>query len=157
MNRTRITGLCLLVAAIALAIPSYARAQAEPFKWYGIGGELNGDRRWLGRIGITKHLGAEVVLGIDYDSEADSRYDLGAGVVYDYAPTSEITPFTVARFILNVTDTGETKTAGIVEAGGGVEYVIKERIGVSGELNFAFHLDPSRIVTSTLLRFYFYL
>jgi hypothetical protein len=157
VNRNRIlgTGLLLLVLA-SLTVPA-ARADEEPFKWYGIGGELSGGHRWLGRIGITQALGAEVLLGLDWESEAHSDYSLGAGVIYDYAPTSEITPFTMCRAIVNYEENGKSKTSLQFEAGGGVEYIIKKRIGISAELNFRFSFDPSRILTTTLLRAYFYL
>jgi hypothetical protein len=157
MKRTRIFGIGLLLVTLAFLIPSSSEAQDEPFKWYGIGGELNGSRRWLGRIGITQHVGAEVLFGIDWESEGSSDYSLGAGVIYDYAPTAEITPFTMCRFILRRVDNCVSKTSMQLEAGGGVEYVIKKRIGISAELNFNFSFDPARVMTTTLLRVYFYL
>jgi opacity protein-like surface antigen len=149
----------MLIATLALIIPVAATAQTEdePYKWYGIGGELNGSNRWLGRIGITKNLGAEVLLGLDWESDSNSDYTLGAGVIYDYAPTSDITPFTMCRVLAHRRDNGESKTSLGFEVGGGVEYVIKKRIGISAELNFNFSFDPSRIMTTTLLRAYFYL
>lgn len=157
MNRTRILGIAMLLAVIAFLIPASTRAEVEPFKWYGIGGELNGSRRWLGRIGITKSFGAEVAVGMDWESGGSSFIELGAGVIYDYAPTSDITPFTMCRFILHRIDNGESKSRGRIEVGGGVEYIIKQRIGISAELNFGVSLDPSRVMTTTLLRAYFYL
>lgn len=157
MNRTRILGIGLLLATLAFIIPSGAQAEEEPFKWYGVGGELTGARRWMGRIGVTKHVGAELLFGIDWESEANSDYSLGAGVIYDYAPTAEITPYTMCRFILRRVDNGVSKTSIQLEAGGGVEYVIKQRVGISAELNFNFSFDPARIMTTTLVRAYFYL
>ena len=157
MKRTRILGLGLLLVTLALIAPSHADAQEEPFRWYGVGGELNGPRRWFGRIGVTEHVGAEVLFGVDWESEADSDYSLGAGVIYDYAPAAELTPYTMCRFVLRRVDNGESKTSIQLEAGGGAEYVIKKRIGISAELNFNFSFDPSRVMTTTLLRAYFYL
>jgi opacity protein-like surface antigen len=159
MKRSRILAAGMLIATLALLVPPSALAQTEqdPYKWYGIGGELNGSNRWLARIGITKHVGAEVLFGLAWESDADSDYTLGAGVVYDYAPTSDITPFTMCRVLARRWDNGESKTSLGFEVGGGVEYVIKKRIGLSAELNFNFSFDPSRIMTTTLLRAYFYL
>lgn len=157
MKRTRILTIGLLLVTLAFLLPASTEAQDEPFKWYGIGGELNGSRRWLGRIGITKSVGAELLFGVDWKSGDSKIFDFGAGVVYDYAPTGEITPYTMCRFIFHIEDNGEYKTNGQVEAGGGVEYVIKRRVGISAELNFMLSFDPSRVVTTTLLRAYFYL
>ncbi|MGD9401523.1 MAG: hypothetical protein PVF95_04535 [bacterium] len=157
MTRNRTLSIAMLLAALFLLLPQAAGAQQEPFKWYGVGGEVNGSRRWLGRIGITENVGAEVLFGLNWESEGHSDYTVGAGVIYDYAPTSEITPYTMCRIIANRWDNDESKTSLGFEVGGGVEYVIKRRIGLSAELNFNFSFDPSRIMTTTLLRAYFYL
>jgi hypothetical protein len=157
MKRTRILGLGLLLIALTLVIPSQPKAEEEPFKWYGIGGELTGPRRWFGRIGITKNVGAEVLFGVNWETDANSDYSLGAGVIYDYAPTAEVTPFTICRFVLRRVDNGTSKTSIQLEAGGGAEYVIKKRVGISAELNFNFSFDPARVMTTTLVRAYFYL
>jgi opacity protein-like surface antigen len=158
MKRTRVFGTAMLLITLAFIIPSSSQAEeAEPFKWYGVGGELNGMKRWMGRLGITQHVGAEMLFGIDWESDANSDYSLGAGVIYDYAPTAEITPYTMCRFILRRVDNGNSKTSIQLEAGGGVEYVIKKRVGISAELNFNFSFDPARMMTTTLLRAYFYL
>jgi hypothetical protein len=45
----------------------------------------------------------------------------------------------------------------VAETACGVEYVIMKRLGISGELNFSFHTDPTQIFTSTRVRCYFYL
>lgn len=157
MMRKRALSTGVLLAILSLFLTQVAAAQEEPFKWYGVGGEVNGGRRWLGRIGIVKNLGAELLLGLHWESEGHSDYTAGAGVIYDYAPTSEITPFTMCRLIANRRDNAESKTSLGFEVGGGVEYVIRKRIGLSAELNFNFSFDPSRITTTTLLRAYFYL
>jgi opacity protein-like surface antigen len=157
MARKRTLSIGMLIAALFLLFTQAAAAQEEPFKWYGVGGEFNGSRRWLGRIGITESVGAEMLLGLHWESEGHSDYTAGAGVIYDYSPTSEITPFTMCRVIVNRWDNDESKTSLGFEVGGGVEYVIKKRIGLSAELNFNFSFDPSRITTTTLLRAYFYL
>jgi hypothetical protein len=52
---------------------------------------------------------------------------------------------------------GTSQTSGTVEAAGGVEYVIMRRLGISGELNFSFGTNPSKVMTTTVMRFYFYL
>jgi hypothetical protein len=157
MNRNRVLSTGLLIATLALLLPAWANAQDEPFKWYGIGGEFNGERRWLGRIGITQGVGAEILLGLNWESGGNSVYDLGAGIIYDYAPTADITPYTMCRFILHGEDRGDYYTDGRIEVGGGAEYIIKKRIGISAELNFRLGFDPSKVVTTTLLRAYFYL
>ncbi len=157
MTRTRILCIGLLLATLAFIAPPTSQAEEEPFKWYGIGGELNGSKRWLGRIGVTEHVGAEFLFGADWESEANSDYSAGAGVIYDYAPMAEIAPYTMCRFLLRRVDNGVSKTSMQLEGGGGVEYVIKKRVGISAELNFNFSFDPSRVMTTTLVRAYFYL
>ena len=42
-------------------------------------------------------------------------------------------------------------------AAGGAEYVIMRRLGISGELNFNFGTNPTKVMTTTVVRFYFYL
>jgi hypothetical protein len=156
MKRTSMIVGGLLVATALFLIPLATQAQDEPFKWYGIGGELNGPRRWFARIGVTQSMGAEVIFAMDYRSGGISELDVGVGAIYDYAPTSQVSPYVAGRFILHMEGNGESKTSGRVEAAGGVEYVIMERIGVSGEINFNFSTDPSRVMTTTLMKFYFY-
>jgi hypothetical protein len=56
-----------------------------------------------------------------------------------------------------MTGNGESETAGTVEAATGVEYVILKRLGLSGELNFSFGTNPTKVLTTTRVRFYFYL
>jgi hypothetical protein len=157
MNRPRILGMALLLVTLASVIPSTARTQDEPFKWYGVGGEFNGARRWLGRFGITENVGAEAIFGVDWRSGGPKFFDLGAGVIYDYAPTAEISPYAMCRFILHIEDNGEYDSDGRIEVGGGAEYIFIKRIGISAELNFGIGLDPSRVMTTTLVRAYFYL
>jgi hypothetical protein len=157
MNRTRILGTVLLLVVLAFMIPTTARTEDEPFKWYGVGGEFNGARRWLGRFGITQDIGVEAIFGVDWGSGRPKVFDLGAGVIYDYAPTAEISPYAMCRFILHIEDNGEYNSDGRIEAGAGAEYVIKKRIGISAELNFSIGIDPSRVMTTTLVRAYFYL
>jgi len=157
MMRKKALSIGVLLAVLLLLLAQAAVAQEEPFKWYGVGGEVNGARRWLLRIGIAKNVGAEFLGGLNWESGGHSDYTAGAGVIYDYSPTSEITPFTMCRAIVNRWKDGESKTSLGFEVGGGVEYVIRTRIGLSAELNFNFSFDPSRITTTTLLRAYFYL
>ncbi len=157
MKRSAILALGLMLIVPALLLPPAVKAQDEPFKWYGIGGELNGSNRWLGRFGITSKVGAEVLVGLDWESDGWSDYSLGAGVIYDYAPTSDVTPFTMCRLVVRRHGDGETKTSLGLEVGGGAEYVIRKRIGLSAELNFNLGFNPSRVMTTTLVRAYFYL
>jgi len=141
-----------------------AAAADEYVKWYGVGGELDGPRRWLGRIGINESFGAEVIFAMEHISDecgpnADcdyTRLDLGLGGIYDVAPFARVSPYLAGRFILTMTGNGESNTSGTIEAAGGVEYVILKRIGVRAELNFSFHTDPTRVGTTTLIGFLFY-
>jgi hypothetical protein len=164
----RIFSVKAVAAAILLVmiVPQIsAAAEDDHIKWYGLGGELTGPKRWFGRIGISEYLGAEIVFGMDhrsYDckdgkSDCDStRLDVGAGVIYDFVPGSRISPYLAGRFILTMTGNGDSQTSGTIEAASGVEYVIMKRIGLSGELNFSFHTDPTEVTTTTIVRFYFY-
>jgi hypothetical protein len=167
MKRFSFAACILTIATFAVLLPQFAFAQ-EPFKWYGIGGEITGEsgepRRWLGRLGIGEQLGVEALFamehisgtGINEDNDF-TRLDVGAGLIYDVAPAASVTPYLAGRFILVMTGDGESNTAGVVETACGVEYVIMKRLGISGELNFSFHTNPTQIFTSTRVRCYFYL
>jgi hypothetical protein len=166
--RTLPAAKALLAIVLAMiAVPYLALAQEdENFKWYGVGGEIDYPNRWLARIGMTENLGAELIFGLEHISQdcetgqGDCDFTelkVGAGVVYDFVPTEQVTPYLGGRFILTMTDNGESETAGAVEAAGGVEYVIRKRVGLGGELNFSFGTNPTRILTTTRIRFYFYL
>lgn len=152
-------------ASFMLAILVTPSAAQEYVKWYGIGGELNGPRRWLGRIGISESFGAEVIFSMEHISQdcgakTDCDFtslDIGLGGIYDVAPSSKVSPYLAARFILTMTGDGESQTSGTIEAAGGVEYLILKRIGLRGELNFSFHTEPTRVGTTTLISFLFYL
>jgi hypothetical protein len=157
--------LALIILA-PLVLPSSGSAADDDYvKWYGVGGEINGQRRWLGRIGISEYLGTEVIFAMKHmsrecghsDGDCDSTtLDVGAGVIYEIAPGAAVAPYLAGRFILTMTSNGDSETSGTVESAGGVEYLIRDRIGVSGELNFRFRTDPTEVVTSTVVRFYFY-
>ncbi len=153
----------LLVLAVAQAAPAQ---DDEQIKWYGVGGELDGPHHWLGRLGVTQNLGAEVIFGMEHISkdcehgEGDcdvTQLDVGAGFIYDFAPANQITPYVGGRFILSMIGDGQAETSGTVEAASGVEYIIMKRIGLSAELNFSFGTDPTHVLTTTRVRFYFYL
>ena len=157
----------LAITAFAALLPQFALAQ-EPFRWYGIGGDItsqpNEPRRWLGRIGISEEISAEAIFAMEHISNGSNsgnsdytRLDVGGGIIYDVAPTASLTPYFAGRFILVMTGDDESNTSGVVEAACGVEYVIMSRLGISGELNFNFHTDPTQIFTSTKVRCYFYL
>ena len=166
--RTRSVLTCLLaIAALAVISPRLFAAD-EPFKWYGIGGEITTHseepRRWLGRLGLGEQLGIEALFAMQHLSDnsdhADNDYtrlDIGGGVIYDVAPFATITPYFAGRFTLVMTSNGQDDTSGMVEAACGVEYIMAKRVGLSGELNFNFNTDPTRIFTSTRVRCYFYL
>ncbi|MFZ1946111.1 MAG: hypothetical protein WAW06_01025 [bacterium] len=170
MRRSTATS-CILAAAVVTALIAalvpgiVAASPEEPFRWYGLGGEITSDsgcpRHWLARIGIDDQLGAEVLFALMHAEAAGfshdvTRIDIGAGLIYDLAPTAVITPYGAARFILNITDADETDTGATAEAACGAEYAIGRRLGLSGELNLSLHTDPSEIITSTRVRFYFY-
>jgi hypothetical protein len=158
-----------LVAVFVLVVAFAATSSAqddEYVKWYGIGGELDDPHHWLGRIGVTENLGAEIVFGMEHisldcdhgDGDCDETdLDIGGGLIYDLAPVGKISPYLAGRFVLTMTGDGESETSGTVEAAGGVEYVIMKRIGLSSELNFSFSTDPTHVLTTTRVRFYFYL
>jgi hypothetical protein len=140
-------------------------AEGDHIKWYGLGGELNGPKRWFGRIGITEYLGAEVIFAMEHKSrecnkgagDCDSTtLDVGAGAIYELVPGAKVTPYLAGRFILTMIGNGDSETSGTVEAAGGVEYLLMTRLGISGELNFTFRTDPTRVATATRVRFYFY-
>jgi len=169
MSRMREIGL-LLFAVLAIVVMSFpVQAEEDNFvKWYGFGGEITEPHRWLGRLGITEDLGAEIIFGFEHrsddcDNDNDSkdcdftRMDIGAGFIYDFVPASNLTPYVAGRFILTMLGNGTSETSGTVEAAGGVEYVIMKRLGISGELNFNFGTNPSKVMTTTVVRFYFYL
>lgn len=171
MKRFLVSSWLFGIGALALIIPRLGYASPdEPFRWYGIGGDItavaNEPRRWLGRIGISEDLGAEVLFAMQHVSggckdtahnNCDyTRIDIGTGVIYDVAPGSAITPYLAGRFILSMTGNGNDETAGIIEAAGGAEYAIMKRLGVSAELNLSVRTDPAQILTSTRMRFYFY-
>jgi hypothetical protein len=166
MNRISAFSALLMITVLILTAPSICSAQdGEHIKWYGLGGELTGPHRWLGRIGINEYLGTEVIFGMEHTSydchggagDCDSTaLDVGVGVIYDFVPSARISPYLAGRFILTMTGNGESDTAGTIEAASGVEYIIMKRIGLSGELNFSFHTDPTKVKTSTIVRFYFY-
>jgi hypothetical protein len=152
---------------LVLALTQASTAQEdEHIKWYGVGGELDDPHHWFGRIGVTENLGAEIIFGMEHVSrdcaggqgDCDvTQLDVGAGFVYDLVPTGQITPYLGGRFILSMIGNGESETSGTVEAASGIEYVIMKRIGLSAELNFSFSTDPTHILTTTRMRFYFYL
>jgi hypothetical protein len=166
MKQTHLAATFLAVAMVVLMVPQASMgAEDEHIKWYGLGGELTGPKRWLGRIGISEYLGTEVLFAMEHYSadcaqgqgDCDfTRLDVGAGVIYDIVPNAGISPYLAGRFILTMTGNGDSETSGTIEAATGVEYVIMKRIGISGELNFSFHTDPTEIATSTVVRFYFY-
>ncbi len=155
-----------LLISCALLIMVGTLAAQEYYKWYGIGGELNGERRWLGRIGISENFGTEVIFSMEHISQdcpggkGDCDYtslDIGLGAIYDVAPFSNVSPYLAGRFILTMTGDGDSETSGTIEAAGGVEYLILKRIGLRGELNFSFHTEPTQVRTTTLIGFLFYL
>jgi hypothetical protein len=169
MSRKHRLGLLLvtLIAAAVISCPLHA-GEGEFVKWYGFGGEITEPHRWLGRLGITEDLGAEILFGLEHRSDDcgdhsesnDCDYtkiDIGAGFIYDFVPASELTPYVAGRFILTMLGNGTSETSGTVEAAGGVEYVIRKRLGISGELNFNFGTNPSEVKTTTVVRFHFYL
>jgi hypothetical protein len=157
--------ITIFIAVLALTQVAIAQ-DGDHVKWYGVGGEVTDPHHWLGRVGITEALGAEIIFGMEHISmdcpggEGDcdqTSLDVGAGLIYDLVPSSQITPYLGGRFILSMTGNGESETSGTVEAASGVEYVIMKRLGLSGELNFSFGTDPTHILTTTRVRFYFYL
>jgi hypothetical protein len=169
MSRIHRFGLLFvaLTTVVMMTCPVHAE-EGDFVKWYGFGGEITEPHRWLGRLGITEDLGAEIIFGIEHRSDdcgdkSDSKdcdftkIDIGAGFIYDFVPASELTPYIAGRFILTMLGNGTSETSGTVEAAGGVEYVIRERLGISGELNFNFGTNPSKVMTTTVVRFYFYL
>jgi len=164
MKRICVVDVVLATFVLLLLVPQLTMgAEDEHIKWYGLGGELNGPKRWLGRIGISEYLGAEVIFAMEHTSakcgmvDCDStRLDVGVGAIYDLLPGSKMSPYLGARFILSMMGDGDSETSGTIEAASGVEYVIVKRIGVSGELNFRFQTDPTHVVTSTRVRVYFY-
>lgn len=166
MNRLSVFSVLIVIMVLMLTTARICSAQdGEHIKWYGLGGELTGPNRWLGRIGINEYLGTEVIFGMEHTShdcqgsktDCDSTaLDVGIGVIYDFVPSARISPYLAGRFILTMTGNGESDTAGTIEAASGVEYIIMKRIGLSGELNFSFHTDPTKVKTSTIVRFYFY-
>ena len=169
MSRMHEIGL-LFIALLAVVVMS-CPVQAEEgnfVKWYGIGGQITEPHRWLGRLSIAEDLGAEIIFGLEHrsddcSSENDSKncdftkMDIGAGFIYDFVQASELTPYVAGRFILTMLGNGNSETSGTVEAAGGVEYVIMRRLGISGELNFNFGTNPSKVITTTVVRAYFYL
>jgi hypothetical protein len=166
MYRRPLATCILTIAALAVFWPQFANAD-EPFRWYGIGGELTSDsgqpRRWLGQMGINEQIGVEALFAMqhlsDDNTHADNdftRLDVGAGLIYDVAPFAAITPYFAGRFILVITGNGEGNASGVVEAACGAEYVVMKHLGLAGELNFNFHTDPAEIFTSTRVRCYFY-
>jgi hypothetical protein len=156
----------VVFAVIAILSQLSFAAEDEYIKWYGVGGELNDPRRWLGRVGVSEYLAVETLFAMEHISgdcdqgkaECDfTRLDVGVGLIYDIVPNSKISPYLAGRFILRMTGNGESETSGTIESAGGVEYVIMKRLGLSGELNFRFHTDPTEVITTTIIRFYFYL
>jgi hypothetical protein len=166
MTRIAVVKTVLAVLILLLALPQVSLCAEDGYiKWYGIGGELNGPMRWLGRIGITEYLGAEVIFAMEHvslDCEGDNgdcsstSLDVGTGAIYELVPGATISPYLAGRFILTMIGDGDSETSGTVEAAGGVEYLLMKRLGVSGELNFSFRTNPTRVATATLIRFYFY-
>ena len=156
----------LIVLAAMMILPHISSAAMDDYvKWYGIGGELNDPNRWLARIGVSEYLGAEILFAMEHLSDhcdqgqADcdfTRLDVGVGAIYDVAPEAKISPYLAGRFILRMTGNGDSETSGTIEAAGGAEYVLMKRLGISGELNFRFRTDPSEVITTTIMRFYFY-
>jgi hypothetical protein len=152
---------------LLLALTQASIAQEDDhIRWYGVGGELDDPHHWFGRIGVTENLGAEIIFGMEHisrecehsDGDCDeTQLDVGTGFIYDFTPAGRMTPYIAGRFILTMIGNGESETSGTVEAASGVEYVIMKRIGLSGELNFSFSTDPTHILTTTRVRFYFYL
>jgi len=164
MKRTAKAALIVLSLFLMLPLPTICRAgDGDNMKWYGIGGELNEPKRWFGRIGINEYLGTEVIFALEHvspdckNNDCDyTRVDIGAGVIYDLLPGERLSPYLASRFILVMTDNGDSETSATVEAAGGVEYLIMEHLGVSVELNARFHTDPTEVGTTTRGRFYVY-
>ena len=170
MTRFSLATFVLTVCAVAVMLPQLAAAAPdEPFRWYGLGGEITSEsgnpRRWLGRVGVTEQIGAEIVFAMAHRSSDDesceiTRLDFGGGVIYDVAPSAPVTPYFAGRMILNIAgvdcNSHHNETAGTVEIACGAEYVIMKRLGLSGELNFSFETDPTAVFTSTRVRAYFY-
>lgn len=169
MKRISMARMVVTSIAFVVILPGLLSAtENEPIKWYGIGGELNGPKRWLGRVGLNEYLGVEVIFAMKHIShecggnttakaDCDStQLDIGGGVLYEIVPGATISPYLAGRFIFTMTGNGDSETSGTIEAASGVEYVIMKRIGLSGELNFSFRTDPTQVLTSTVVRFYFY-
>jgi hypothetical protein len=166
MSRSVVVNSVLAAVVFTLIVPQICLgAGDEHIKWYGLGGELTGPKRWFGRVGINEFVGAEVVFGMEHisvdckDTRGDcdsTKLDVGIGVIYDFVPGAKISPFLAGRFILTMSGDGDSETSGTIEAASGVEYVIMKRIGICGELNFSFRTDPTHVNTSTIVRFYFY-
>jgi hypothetical protein len=166
MKRITVVKTVLAALILMLALPQVSLgAEDDYIKWYGLGGELNGPMRWFGRIGINEYLGAEVIFAMEHislDCEdgigdcSSTSLDVGAGAIYELVPGAKIAPYLAGRFILTMRGNGDSETSGTVEAAGGVEYLLMQRLGVSGELNFSFRTDPTHVATGTRIRFYFY-
>lgn len=165
MKRTYAVNAMLATLVLLLLVPRPTfGAGDETIKWYGLGGEITGPKRWLARIGISEYLGAEVIFAMEHisaeagrgEGDWETRLDVGVGAIYDLVPGATMSPYLATRFTLSMMGNGDSETSGTIEAAGGVEYVVKKRIGVSGELNFSFQTDPTHVVTSTRVRLYFY-
>jgi len=168
MSRMHKIGLISVVLLAVVVMSCPVQAEDDFVKWYGLGGEITEPHRWLGRLAIAEDLGVEIIFGLEHrsddcGSESDgkdcdfTKMDIGAGLIYDFVPASNLTPYVAGRFILTMLGDGSSETSGTVEAAGGAEYIIMRRLGISGELNFNFGTSPSKVMTTTVVRFYFYL
>jgi hypothetical protein len=73
MSRMHKFGLLFIALVTAVVISSPVHAEEDNFvKWYGFGGEITEPHRWLGRLGVTEDLGAEIIFGIEHRSGAMS-------------------------------------------------------------------------------------
>ncbi|MGQ9603259.1 MAG: hypothetical protein ACUVUU_03525 [bacterium] len=154
----------LLVASLLiLLLANTLTAKETAGKWFGIGGEITGEKRWLGRFGLTPSTGIEAIFALSHESIESMGFEsnytrvcFGAGLIHDFNAQSSLTPYIAGRFMLNVVSIEDTDTSVIIEAAGGLEYLLLKRVGIRGELDFTLGTDPTTVTTSTRVSALFY-
>ncbi len=157
MKRILVASLFILLLANALA------AKETSGKWFGIGGDITEPKRWLGRFGLSPSTGIEAIFALAHGSvefmgfESDfTSVCFGAGVIHDFNAQSSLTPYIAGRFMLDIVSNDETDTSVVIEAAGGLEYLLFKRVGIRGELDFTLGTDPTTVTTSTRVSALFY-
>lgn len=153
----------LLALVLVVIMANLAVAKETSGKWFGIGGEVTQPKRWLGRFGLSPSTGIEAIFSLSHGSvevmgfESDfTSVCFGGGLIHDFNAQSSLTPYLAGRLMIEIVSNGDSETSLVIEAAGGLEYLVLKRLGIRGELDFSLGTDPTTVTTSTRVSALFY-